>query len=329
MTVSAENKNNNITAKRVSGWQLALRIVIIALAVIFLCSGVRIIQPTEVGIVLRFGKLPGETAKTHPPGLLIAFPYPIDEVIRVPIKAVQQIAIENYWQEETTGTTLTSFHPFEQGYCITGDYNVVLPRLIVKYQVKDAVAYSLAITDPEMMLRDAVSIELVRTVGELGVDYLLTEGKAELASTVMSRTQERLDLAGSGIQVVSVEINELIPPRSVLPNFQAVQSANIEKETAIRNAQTYYEEQIPGARADANNLINDASSYRTLLLARANSDANAFNEILAEYRRNPRVVKERLRNEYLTRALTKVGNRYIAPGPPVSGRLLIPPAYGP
>jgi regulator of protease activity HflC (stomatin/prohibitin superfamily) len=63
-------------------------------------------------------------------------------------------------------------------------------------------------------------------------------------------------------------------------------------------------------------------------IARANADAETFLELLDEYRLNPGVMRERLRNEYLTRALAKVGNRYVAPGPPITGRILIPPAYG-
>jgi len=310
-------------------WPMFLRIVILALVVIFFASGVRIIQPGEVGVVLRFGKLRSGVARTHPPGLLIAFPHPIDEVIRISVESIRQISIEDYWQPEVTGNSSSSFHPFEQGYCLTGDYNVVLPKLIVKYQVKDAVQYALAVMDPEVILKETTGAELVRTIGEMGVDYILTEGKADLANTVMSRAQERLDLIGVGIRIVSIEISELIPPRSILPDFQAVQSAYIEKETDIRNAETYYEAQIPAARAESTRIGNDAEVYRENLLARARGDANAFDEIFEEYRLNPEVVRERLRNEYMARALAAAGKRYIAPGPPISGRLLIPPAYGP
>ncbi len=313
--------------KRASKWIVVLQWIAIVLALIFIFSGVRIIQPGEVGVVLRFGKLPAG-APVRPPGLLIAMPYPIDEVIKVSVESIRQIELEDYWQPEVSGTTVASFHPLEQGYCLSGDYNVVLPRLIVKYQVSDAVRYALAVKDPDTILKDCVGTELVRTIGEMAVDHILTEGKAELATTVMMRSQERLDDIGAGIRIVSIEINELIPPRSVLPDFQAVQSAAIEKETAVRNAETYREQGIPQAQAAATQLIAEADAYKVRTVAQANSDVIAFNEILAEYRLNPEVVSERLRNEYIVRALAKVGNRYVAPGPPITGRLLIPPAYG-
>jgi membrane protease subunit HflK len=308
---------------------IVVRIVVAVLLVVFLGSGVRVIQPGEVGVVLRFGRLWTGAGRVHAPGLLVALPYPIDEVIRVPVMATRQLMIDDYWQPEASSRTVNSFHPLEQGYCLTGDYNVALPRLTVKYQISDAVAYALAIVDPEAMLKDAVGTALIQTVGEMAVDNILTEGKAELAQNVLMRSQSRLDSIGAGLRLLSVEITELIPPRSVLPDFQAVQSAVIEKETAIRNAETYHAEQIPAAQAEADQMLAQADAYEVTVLAQANADANAFVKLLEEYRINPEVVRDRLRNEYLARALIKVGSRYVVPGPPVTGRLLIPPAASP
>ena len=332
MNIAGENIERTETPEKpstkVSRWARLIQVIAILLFLFFIFSGVRIIQPGEAGVLLRFGKLPSGVAAAHPPGLLIAWPYPIDEVIRVPVESIRQITITDYWQPEMSGTTVSSFHPLEQSYCITGDFNVVLPRLIVKYRISDPIAWTLAVVDPEKILRDSVGSELVHTIGEMGVDYILTEGKAVLANTVKTRSQERLDAVGAGLRIVSIEINELIPPRSILPDFQSVQSAAIEKETVIRNAQTYQAQRIPASEAEATQIETQAEAYRVTTLARANADANAFNELLEEYRLNPTVVRERLRNEYLARALSQAGSRYIAPGPPVSGRLLIPPAYG-
>jgi membrane protease subunit HflK len=244
------------------------------------------------------------------------------------VEAIRQITITDYWQPEVSGSTVSSFNPLEQSYCITGDFNVVLPRVIVKYRISDPIAWTLAVVDPEKMLRDAVGAELVHTIGEMEVDYILTEGKSVLANAVKTRSQARLDAVGAGLRIVSIEINELIPPRSILPDFQAVQSAAIEKETVIRNAQTYQAQRIPQAEAEATQIETQAEAYSVTTIARANADANAFTELLTEYRLNPDVVRERLRNEYLARALVKAGSRYVAPGPPIAGRLLIPPAYG-
>jgi len=306
----------------------AIRVIILILVVLFLASGVRTIQQGEVGVVLRLGRLVGGAEKVRQPGLLIAWPYPIDEVIRVPVMENREVTIDDYWQPEGSGTSRRSFHPFEQGYCITGDYNVVLLRITVKYQISDAIQYALIIENPEQLLRSAVRTELIRTIGELPVDDIMTERKAELVALVKQRAQEKLDSIDSGLHILAVEINELIPPRSVLPDFQDVQSAFIEKETAVRNAETYYAQTIPGARAEANQYLNDAEAYKVRVLAAANADANRFIELYEEYRQNPEVVMERLLNESLSRAIAQAGNRYVVPDPPSSGRLLIPPDYG-
>ncbi len=303
-----------------------IRVIGIILLILFLLSGVRIIQPGEVGVLLRLGRLPDGPSAVNKPGLMISFPYPIDEVIRVPVMQNREMVIDAFWHSEDVCQTATTFHPFEQGYCITGDYNVVLPKIAVKYNIADPVAWVLSNKDPDRLLLDAVAAELVHVIGEMRVDDLLTERKAELVFNVKSRAQARLDSINAGSTILSIEITELIPPRSILPDFQDVQNAYIGKETAIRNAEAYKAQQIPAARAEANRIINAAETYSVGTLATANGEANSFLEILEEYRLNPDVVKQRLLLEYLTLAYIQVGNRYVVPGDPVSGRLLIPPS---
>ena len=111
-----------------------MRIVGIVFAVIFLFSGVRIIQPGEVGVLLRLGKLPFGPSAVYQPGLMIAFPYPIDEVIRVPVQQNKEMVIDGFWQPEGADDNATSFHPFKQAYTLSADYNVVLPENIRKIQ---------------------------------------------------------------------------------------------------------------------------------------------------------------------------------------------------
>ena len=57
--------------------------LILILVVLICCSGIRVINNYEVGVVLRFGRLVGDTQEEQikQPGLLLAFPYVIDEVM--------------------------------------------------------------------------------------------------------------------------------------------------------------------------------------------------------------------------------------------------------
>lgn len=305
---------------------LAVRLIGIIFLLIFLFSGVRIIQPGEVGVLLRFGRLPEGPTAVHNPGLMLSFPYPIDEVIRIPVQELKEIVIDGFWQAEGEGQYATTFHPFEQGYAITADYNVIMPKLSIKYKIGDPVAWVLNNEDPNRIILDVIGVELRRAVSEMLVDDLLTIRKAELVLIIKTRSQERLDSLNVGATILTIEVTELIPPRSILPEFQAVQSAYIQKETAIRNAETYESQTIPAARAEANTMENDARAYATTTLAKAKSEVNSFLELLEEYHRNPDVLKERLLMEYLTAAYSQVGTRYVVPDDPVTGRILIPPA---
>jgi len=311
------------------------RALVIILVVVFILSGVRVIQPTEVGVVTRLGKLITAGGGVVQPGLYIGLPHPLDRITRVPSPVVvRELSIDTFWQADTANAaSVRSFHPFEQNYCITGDFNVVVTKLTVKYQISDAVNYALFTDDPELFLQQAIESELVQAVSELDVDFILTDGKAYLANLVMARTQARLDSltdiqserSGIGINVLSVEINELIPPRNILPLFLDVQNAAIDKETAVRLAESDRAVKIPNARAQANSIVNQANAYSTQATSAAEAEADRFISILDEYLQQPELVRAWIWNESISRILVNVGSRYILPGPPVGGRMIIPP----
>lgn len=84
-----------------------LKVIMAIVLVAFLASGFKTVGPGEQAIVLRFGKLheinntPGADPYVRGAGLIWTFPYPIDEVIRIPVKETVPFEIRSFWYFQT------------------------------------------------------------------------------------------------------------------------------------------------------------------------------------------------------------------------------------
>ena len=337
-----------------------LHVLIAAGVVIMLISGIKTIKPNEVALVLRFGRLTGDSraAQIHGPGLLLTFPYPIDEVVRVPVRQVREIVIDELWYptrggvgfpaaaldeeynleelDETTGLPMVysnvSIDPVSEGYCLTGDDYIIQPLAVVKYQISDPVEYALNVVSPEETLGGVVVEQLTRAIGESAVDEILTREKRALGLRVQDRSQARLDSLRTGVEVLAIEFKELIPPRHVLQEFQKVVSAAIQSQTMIREAEAYRARELPWANSEARMMIMDARAESLRTVADASVRITAFKKYLPEYTRSSTLLSSRLTKETLETALATVRHLYVLPGtakgegPPI--RLLLPRGEG-
>ncbi len=289
-----------------------------------LVSGIAVVKPDEVALRLRFGKLTGQTRaeQVHGPGLLIALPYLIDEVIRVPVKRVQEMRIEAL----TGGAAATGdrLDLTATGYALTADRNIVQPRAVLKYQITDPEAWALRVVAPERVVRDAVVSALTRTLGETAIDAVLVEGQKQLAAQALGRAQARLDQEGPWVRLLALEFTTLRPPAQVAREFDGVQSAFVERKTKADAARSYREQALPGAAADAQNQIRAAEADEVARLAEARGAAATFLAIQTEYRRSPAVVRQRLYREAMEQALSGAGGRILVPPGKDTGRILIP-----
>jgi membrane protease subunit HflK len=300
------------------GWAAAI------VSAAILLSGVTVVKPDEVALQLRFGKLTGAVAadQVHGPGLLIALPYLIDEVVRVPVKRIHELRVDGL---SARGGQLTNrLDITRHGYALTGDRNIVQVEALVKYQIADPVTWALVIRDPEQVVHEAIVAALSGTLAEMPVDAVLVEGKGRLVATAVRRAQERLDREGSWVRLLALELTALKPPAQVAPQFDEVQSAFVEAKTKVEKARSYREQQRPFAAADAESQVRQAEAYAAEQLARARGAAVAFLGILERYRENPEVVRQRLYREAMEQVLAQAGGRVlVAPGAD-RGRVLVP-----
>lgn len=282
---------------------------------LYLCSGITVVKPDEVALILRWGRLVGKGEEAqHGPGLLFAFPKPVDEVLRVKRMRVEEERVSTLVAGRYASQTLD---PVNDGYALTGDHNIVHVDVVVRYRIEDPALWKFYGPDSREILRLEVTGAMVRSLGEMGIDRVLSDGRKDLIATARRRAQEGLDAASSGLTITSLELTGLAPPVALQPSFDAVQSAFIGAETAKKDAQAYAATAVPNAQAEANRVIEDARARTGDKEAAARGEAQAFLNLEKEYRANPAVVGERLYRDAIIQALSRAQVDWIPP--PVGG----------
>jgi membrane protease subunit HflK len=297
-----------------------LRWGMLILVLVYLCSGITVVKPNERALILRFGRaLP----KSAPPGLLFAFPAPIDEVLMLPAKSVQEVSLDAWAATDTTSRD--SLHPARDPYTITGDINIVRARFVARFRVADPVAYEFAAADRDNV-RDAIFYQSVcRTLAEMTVDDALTTRRDYVGQQVMRLAQAEFDRLGLGIELLAFETREINPPQQVLPAFQDVVSAKVEAKTLVEPANTRRASQISAGRAQAFRIQQEADSYAQGLIAKAQGEVSSFLAFLHEYRANPATVHARLYADMIEAVLPKLRLTTVLPAGRGDVRLLVAP----
>ena len=278
-------------------------VIIIAVVLVICLSGVKFVKSGESAIILRFGKIVGDTPEeqVHDAGILFAFPYIIDEVIMVPTGSIQEFTVNTHY---TDGEMMTYDR---NGYVITGDNNIAILSASVKYTISDPVAYALSVKDPQYIINAVVSNAMINVAANYAVDDILTTGKDTYTKEVHSLSQQKLDENGIGVKLSHFELTRVGMPEEVRDMYELVNSTNIQASTRIEQARQYYETRIPGAEAQAASLIAEAQANYANYTAAANADLYEFYGVLEEYNKNPDVVRVRLYNTAITNIIRKIG----------------------
>ena len=302
------------------------------MVLLYLLSGITVVKPDEVAVILRWGRLVGATPalQEHGPGLLFSFPRPLDQVVRVPVKHIWEVGIRTLAPAEVNEdevpaagddeeSSSPSLNPLTQGYALTGDNNILQVYMTARYRVRDPGEWAFYGPKAEDVLRVEVTSAMVRSLGEVGVDQVLAEGRKNLIATVTRRAQLGLDASRSGLELTSLELALLAPPAAVAAEFDAVQSAFIGAETSKKQAEAYAATAIPNSQAVMDEMLQAARAAAAADLARARGDSQAFLALQHEYRSNPAVVSERLYRDAVEKAVGGAGKVRWVP-PPVGGK---------
>jgi len=181
----------------------------------------------------------------------------------------------------------------------------------VQYRIADPIKYLYNQRNPEGSLRDLSESVMRRAVGNrLGSD-VLTTARVEIADLAREEIQQAMTQYDNGLHVVTVQLQDVVPPKAVQPAFNEVNESRQERERMINEATKQANQVIPKARGEANRTIAESEGYGIERVNAAKGETARFSSILSEYRAAPEVTRTRLYLEALNQALPKVGAVYV------------------
>ena len=273
--------------RRFSPWWLLGAVV-----VLWLLSGIYIVAPDERGMVLRFGKLVRETE----PGPHYHLPWPVERALTPSVTAIRKDEIG--FRTVDVGPPARYQEVDAEALMLTGDENIVKLEFIVQYKVRPdatgAAHFLFNIRNPEGTVRAAAEAAMREVVGRNAIDEVLTEGKEEVQIEAQRVLQEILDHYSSGIEVVTVKLQDVDPPDQVSDAFKDVISAQQDRERLINEARGYANDVVPRARGQAAQIVNEAEAYREARIREATGVAQRFVALQEEYAKAKDVTRTRL-----------------------------------
>jgi membrane protease subunit HflK len=278
---------------------------IVALIVLWTAaSSIYTVQPDERAVIKRFGRVIGIAEN----GLNFRLPFGIDTVQVVATKRVlkEEFGFRSE-QAERTRTQFAGGYP-DESLMLTGDLNIIQVEWVVQYRIDDPVKYHYAMRNTTKTLRDLSESVMRRIVGNRIGSDVLTVGRIEIASAARDEIQAAMQRYDNGIKVISIQLQDVLPPSRVQPAFNEVNESRQQKERMVNDATKQANEAIPKAEGTAKRTVAEAEGYATERVNRAHGDVSAFSAVLAEYKRAPEVTRTRLYLEALGKVLPKIGS---------------------
>ena len=267
--------------------------LLVALAVlIWLASGFYIVDAGRRGVVLRFGKY----IETTMPGPRWHLPYPIESVEVVNVDRVRTV--------EVGYRTNVKAKILSESLMLTDDENIIDLQFSVQYTIKNPVDYLFMNRAPDEAVRQAAESAMREVVGKSKMNFVLYEGRAEVADRAAKLMQEILDRYKTGVSISKLNMQNAQPPEQVQAAFDDAVKAGQDRERLKNEGQAYANDVIPRARGVAARLHEDALGYQQKVVADAEGEASRFSQILVQYNKAPQVTRERMYQDAMQQVLT-------------------------
>jgi membrane protease subunit HflK len=267
-----------------------------------------IVQPEEEAVVKRFGLVVAQKE----PGLHFKLPFGIDSAQMVPTARVlkQEFGFRTQGIDGRTSYRKDRMHR-DESLMLTGDLKVIDVEWVVQYRVSDPDKFLHQVRDPEQTLRDVSESVMRRIVGNsLGSD-VLTEKRVQVANLSRTELQKAMEYFDLGIQISTIELQDVTPPEPVKPAFNEVNQAEQERERFINEAEKRRNQVIPRAEGQARQVIAEAQGYAAKRINAAKGEADRFTAVYEAYLDAPDVTRQRMYLEMIDQVLPQAGRIFI------------------
>ena len=245
-------------------------IIILVLLIFCAFDMVYFVDPQERGVVQRFGSY----QTTWLEGLNIRLPRPIETVQLVNVEKIRTLS--------------------HKDNMLTQDENIVDVEVAVQWKIKDPVQYLFSVRQPDETLKQVIESAVREVIGKSKLDFVLTEGRGQIAQSQLKLIQQTLDDYEIGILVSAVEMQPAKPPEQVKDAFDDAIKAREDEQRLVNESEAYVNDIIPRARGAAARIREESNGYKARVIARAEGDAARFDQLLAEYTKAPEITRKRL-----------------------------------
>jgi len=283
--------------------RLAIRSVPALVVVAWLLTGFYGVEPEELAVVKRFGRV---VDRAVPSGLHWRLPWPFESHEKFETTTVYKMGVGMITRDYLRGIP----SPEELSLWLTADTNILSVKLMIQYTVLDLADYLYRMQSPQFLMAQLAEGVLTDVLGSTAVDDALTVSRPQVAEEVRRRTQDRLDELGVGIAISSVNLLSVDPPSQVIDVFRDVSNAAADRERIMNEASGYANSVIPRARGEATWIEERAWADRDKRIAEATGEAGRFLAVLEEYHKAPEVTRKRIYLETVETVLPRV-RRYV------------------
>ena len=249
---------------------------------VWLATGFYTVEQGSRGVELRLGKY----RTTTDAGLNWHWPYPLETVEVVNVLQVRAIEVGHRNSQKTKVR--------EEALMLTEDQNIVDVQFAVQYTLKNPEDYLFKNRNPDEAVRQAAETAMREIVGRSKMDFVLYEGRGDIAARAKILMQEILDRYVTGILISIVNLQNAQPPEQVQASFDDAVRAKQDRERLKNEGEAYANDILPKAKGAAARLMEEANGHKQRVIANSQGDASRFSQVLTEYEKAPGVTRERL-----------------------------------
>ena len=261
---------------------------------VWLASGFYIVDEGRRGVVTHFGRF----TETTLPGPRWHLTFPVEAVEIVDFSQVKTVEIG--YRNSNPKNKIA-----KESLMLTDDENIIDIQFAVQYNLKNAAEYVFNARKPDDIVAQVAATAISEVVGRSQMDFVLYEGRAQIAAETEKLMQAMLDRYGTGVYIQKVTLQNTQPPEQVQAAFDDAVKASQDRERQKNEGQAYANNVVPLARGMASRLLQEADGYNASVVQRADGDASRFRQVLVEYSKAPGVTRERL---YLDMMQSVLGN---------------------
>ncbi len=279
--------------------RMSARHLVIVIAVLWFVAGIYLVPTEEQAVLTTFGAVANDRVT---PGVGWHWAWPVGRVHKLKVRELKRAFIGGEVADEANALPAD---PLLSQF-LSGDQNILNVRAVVQYSIAEPASFLFSSHDPDQTVANAVEAALERQISSRAVDEILTTEKIAIQEAVRQDAQVLIDRYGMGVLLSTVNIRTVAPPPEAADAFRDVASARADTARIVNEAEGYANDILPRARGEAQQMLSASRGYRERKIQRAEGDTARFEQLAAEYRKNPQVTRSRLFLETMEEVLPRL-----------------------